>query len=181
VIPVALFGIDVEQCEKFYDELPQILPTAGVDDSGYEAMLYKIKGELRLEHLGIIDEWAGEIPAAWPEDVAQEISVALEVVKYPNVALLEGLLRLDGIDVTRVANWLHFLTNVYPLYDEETCAGLRKFGLNCPYDPNDIASYGVYVALIEGFKEYAPAAALPEYSLPRQRLLQLGLAAWSRN
>lgn len=181
MIPVALFGIDAEQCEEFYAELPQILLTAGADDADYEAMLYKIEGELCLEHLGIIDEWAGNSPVAWPEDIAQEILIALEVVKYPNVALLEGLLRLDEIDVPRMASWLHFLTKVYPLYDEWTCAGLRKFDLTCPYDPNDIASYGVYVALIEGFKEFAPATALPEYSLPRQRLLQLGLAAWARN
>jgi hypothetical protein len=53
-------------------------------------------------------------------------------------------------------------------------------GLVCPYEVTDMASYGLYVSLIEGIKEYAPATALPEYSLPRQRLIQLGLAAWAK-
>ncbi len=87
---------------------------------------------------------------------------------------------LDGIDTCRISNWLHVLTNVYPIYDEEACRGLQKLGLTCPYNPTDIASYGLFVSLVEGIKEYAPAAALPEYSLPRQRLIQLGLAAWSK-
>ena len=88
---------------------------------------------------------------------------------------------LDGIDSLRLSYWLHFITNVYPIYDERAAAGLEKLGLTCPFFPNDIASYGVYVGLIEGMKEHAPAGALPEYALPRQRLLQLGLAAWSEN
>jgi hypothetical protein len=180
MIPVSLFGIDAEKCERFFTELPSILPNAGVNDRLYESRLYKIEGDLCLDHLHIIDQWMEVPPAIWPEDVAQEILVAIDVVKYPNVALVEGLLELDGVDIHRIASWLHFTTNVYPLYNEATCIGLQSLGLNCPYDPNDIASYGVYVAMIEGIKEYAPAGALPEYSLPRQRLLELGLAAWSQ-
>ena len=178
MIPVALFGIDAEKCERFYSTLPKVLPDAGVNNSEYEAMLYKIEGNLSLKHLHIIDNWAGCTPSAWPEDVVQEILAVLEVIKYPDVSLLEGLMTLDGIDANRMSSWLHFLTNVYPLYDEDACSALRDFGLDCPYQPTDVASYGVYVTLIEGLKEYAPAGALPEYSLPRQRLLQLGLAAW---
>ena len=178
MIPVSLFGIDTVSCEHFFSALPQTLPNAGVNDEDYEAMLYKIEGELCLEHLHIIDKWAGCDPAIWPEDVVQEILAVLEIIKYPDVTLLEGLMTLDGIDANRLSRWLHFVTNVYPLYDQDACSGLQKFGLECPYNPSDIASYGVYVAMIEGLKEYAPAGALPEYSLPRQRLLQLGLATW---
>ena len=180
MIPVALFGINTVKCEQFFSTLPQVLPDAGVDDQEYEAMLYKLKGNLSIEHLHIIDEWAGCLPSAWPEEVVQEVLAVLEVIRYPDVSLLEGLMTLDDIDVIRISNWLHFLTNVYPLYDENACATLQDLGLDCPYRPTDIASYGVYVKMIEGLKEYAPAGALPEYSLPRQRLLQLGLGAWKK-
>ena len=44
----------------------------------------------------------------------------------------------------------------------------------------DIAAYGIYVGLIEAMKEYAPMDALPESPLPRQRLLEIALARWSR-
>ena len=50
--------------------------------------------------------------------------------------------------------------------------------LNVPFDPDDLTCYSRYVSVIEGLKLYAPAEALPEYALPRQRLLQLGLAEW---
>lgn len=179
MIPVALFGIDAEQCEKFFAELPALLLDAGVNDGTYEAMLYKIEGDLRIEHLEIIDEYNGTKPCAWPEEVVMEILAALDNTNYPTVSLLEGLMTLDDIDSLRLSYWLHFTTNIYPLYDERACAGLEKLGLSCPFIPADIASYGVYVELIEGMKEHAPAGALPEYALPRQRLLQLGLAAWS--
>lgn len=180
MIPVALFGIDAEQCEEFYNQLPTLLIEGGVFDEAYEAMLYRVEGSICLEHLHKIDEWAGFPPSAWPEEIMWEILASLTAVKYPNVSLGENLLTLDGIDSTRLSNWLHILTNVYPIYDKDACLGLQKLGLQCPYDPNDIASYGLYVSLIEGIKEYAPASALPEYALPRQRLIQLGLAAWSK-
>jgi hypothetical protein len=180
VIPVALFGIDAEQCEEFYRQLPTLLIEGGVFDENYEAMLYRVEGNLCLDHLHKIDEWAGFPPSAWPEEIAWEILAALTTISYPDVSLVESLLTLDGLDASRLSHWLHILTNVYPIYDKDACAGLRKLGLVCPYEVTDMASYGLYVSLIEGIKEYAPATALPEYSLPRQRLIQLGLAAWAK-
>ena len=52
---------------------------------------------------------------------------------------------------------------------------IRDRGLDTPYKPDDIASYGLYVNRIEGLKLHAPAAGLPEIGLPRTRMLQLGL------
>tara|TARA_B100000131_G_scaffold87639_2_gene84469 strand:- start:209 stop:745 length:537 start_codon:yes stop_codon:yes gene_type:complete len=176
VIPVALFGIDVEMCEEFFERFQELL---GPEEEGYEAMLYRIEGQLDMEHLAIIDEWAGYTPLSVHDDVAQEILSILEVSSYPDVSILESLLTIEGMDINRISHWLHFTTHVYPIWNEETCAGLRRLRLNAPFEDH-MAAYGKYVEMIEGIKEHAPMEALPESPLPRQRLLENALAEWSR-
>ena len=92
--------------------------------------------------------------------------------------MVENLLSLENVDCVLLSNWLHFLKNIHPIYDEDACSALKLMNLNVPYKPNDLTCYSKYVSVIDGLKEYAPAGALPEYALPRQRLLQLGLAVW---
>ena len=99
----------------------------------------------------------------------------IRTVSYPDVALLEHLLTIDGIDTQRISEWMHFSTNLYPIYTKEACATLDKMGLPTPFKLDDMASYGLYVSRIEGLKMYAPAKGLPEIGLPRSRMLQLGL------
>ena len=109
------------------------------------------------------------------EDVEQEILAVLARVKYPRVALIETLLTIDDVDLMMISSWLHVLKGGYPIYDSGACEGLRRLGLVSPFDPLDAMSYGIYVELIEALKEHAPAGALPESALPRQRIMQVGL------
>ena len=99
----------------------------------------------------------------------------IRTVSYPDVALLQHLLTIDGIDTQRISEWMHFSTNLYPIYSQKACNALTEMGLETPYKLNDMASYGLYVSRIEGLKMYAPAKGLPEIGLPRSRMLQLGL------
>lgn len=177
MIPVSLYGIDTEQTEEFFASFQGLLQAA--EDPLYISMLYRIEGPLCLEHLSMIDEWCGSTPLVMTEELSQEILSALQVVSYPDVSLVERLLTIDGVDVRRLSHWLHFTTLIYPIWSSDACAGLRRLGLRAPF-VEDITAYGVYVALIEGMKEYAPMDALPESPLPRQRLLELALAEWSR-
>jgi hypothetical protein len=101
--------------------------------------------------------------------------MVLRTVVYPDVSLLEHLLTLDAVDAQRVSEWMHFSTNTFPIYSQKACETLTKMGLETPYLPGDIASYGLYVSRIEGLKLHAPATGLPEIGLPRSRMLQLGL------
>jgi len=176
VIPVALYGIDIEQCETFFERFQDLLER---HQPGYEETLYAIQGKLSLEHLELIDAWSGHPALVIHEEVAQEILSVLEIISYPDVSLIESLLTIDGINIERLSLWLHFTTNVYPIWNEETCSGLEKLGLDAPFE-EDIAAYGIYVQLIEAMKEYAPMDALPESPLPRQRILETALANWSR-
>ena len=137
--------------------------------------LFAISGDDVMEHLSHADMWAGYPPLSLTEDVVMELSMALQTVKYPDVGLLEHLLTLENIDCVRISTWMHFETNVYPIYTEGACAGLEKMGLITPYKPNDIASYGLFVQRLEGLKVHAPAEGMPEIGLPRARILQLGL------
>jgi hypothetical protein len=174
MIPVSLFGIDVEMCEAFYDALPGLVADS-VDDESYANALFSIESKAPLDHIRIADKWASNDPFVWPEDISNEVEMTLRTVNYPDVSLLEHLLTLDHVDATRVSVWMHFSTNLFPLYSEAACATLTRMGVPTPYNPSDIASYGLYVSRLEGLKIYAPAAGLPEIGLPRSRMLQLGL------
>ena len=99
----------------------------------------------------------------------------IRTVSYPDVALLEHLLTIDGINTERISEWMHFSTNLYPIYSKKACDALNEMGLETPFKLDDMASYGLYVSRIEGLKMYAPAKGLPEIGLPRSRMLQLGL------
>ena len=174
MIPVSLYGMNVEMCERFYDVLPSLVEDAYEDES-YIDSLYAIQDQRSIEHIRIADVWAKRAPYAWPEDVETEVEMVLKTVSYPDVALLEHLLTLDDVDAQRVSEWMHFSTNVYPIYSEKACQTLTNMGLPTPYRPEDIASYGLYVSRIEGLKIHAPAKGLPEIGLPRSRMIQLGL------
>ena len=178
MIPVELFGIHVETCERFYDELPGLVSDA-FEDKAYVDSLFQVESERSLEHLNIADAWANNTPLIWNEDLENEVMMALRTIHYPKVNLLEHILSLDNVDTVRLSQWMHFSTNLFPLYTEAACATLTRMGVPTPYDPTDIASYGLYVSRIEGLKLYAPAAGLPEIGLPRSRMLQLGLERFS--
>ena len=89
--------------------------------------------------------------------------------------MLEHLLTLENMDAVRISQWVHFYYRVYPIYSEDACKTLTKMGLNTPFKPDDMASYGLYVTRLEGLKIHSPHWGLPEIGLPRSRLLQLGL------
>ncbi len=174
MIPVSLYGISVEKCDEFFQRLPRLVADLH-DDLAYTETLFSIDDGISIEKLHLIDIWAEYVPQAWPDDVIQELIIALMTVRYPDVGLVEHLLTLDGIDAVRVSYWLHFLTNVYPIYSKKACEALDELGVPTPFIPDDIASYGLYVQRLEGLKLHAPAAGLPEIGLPRARVLQIGL------
>ena len=174
LIPVSLYGVDEERLEQFYLELPSLVEDAYTDRE-YQMTLFAISGDDVMDHLSRADMWAGYPPLILTEDVVMEVSMALQTVKYPDVGLLEHILTLDGVDLKRISTWMHFSTNVYPIYSQQACQTLDEMGLTTPFKPDDIASYGLYVARLEGIKLHAPAAGMPEIGLPRARILQLGL------
>ena len=174
LIPISLFGIDVEICEEFYSSLPSLVADS-VDDEIYANTLFAIEGKSPLEHIRTADIWAENTPFMWPEDISNEVEMTIRTANYPDVSLLEHLLTLDNVDATRISIWMHFSTNLFPIYSEAACETLTRMGVPTPYNPKDIASYGLYVNRLEGLKYYAPATGLPEIGLPRSRLLQLGL------
>tara|TARA_B110000444_G_scaffold241317_1_gene257580 strand:- start:15797 stop:16333 length:537 start_codon:yes stop_codon:yes gene_type:complete len=174
MIPVSLYGIDVEMCERFYSEFPTLVADS-IEDEHYAEAIYSIQEKASIEHIFISEKWSKRPPQVWPEDIMMEMEMILQTVSYPDVSLLEHLLTLDNIDTKRIAEWVHFSTNLYPLYSEKACQTLTRMGLETPYKLNDMASYGLYVSRLEGLKIYSPADGLPEIGLPRARMLQLGL------
>ena len=174
MIPVSLYGVDEIELERFYAELPGLVADA-YDDLRYEKALFSVKGNDTLEHISIADRWAEEQVNSWPEEIQMEVVMAIATIKYPTVGLLEHLLSLEDVDMVRISKWMHFETYIYPIYSEDACATLGRLGISTPFDPNDTASYGLYVSRLEGLKLHAPAEGMPELGLPRARMLQLGL------
>ena len=174
MIPVSLYGIDVEMCERFYSELPSLVVDS-IEDEHYAKAIFSIQEKASIEHVFISEKWSEREPQIWPEDIMMEIEMILQTINYPDVSLLEHLLTLDNVDTKRVSEWVHFSTNLYPIYCEKACDTLTRMGLDTPYKLDDMASYGLFVSRIVGLKIYAPAKGLPEIGLPRARMLQLGL------
>tara|TARA_B100001123_G_C15126043_1_gene953359 strand:- start:421 stop:936 length:516 start_codon:yes stop_codon:yes gene_type:complete len=165
-------------CNEFFKLLPKLLEESEINDPDYEKMLY-ITLELNgYEQIKKINEYIGFKELNWGEEINQEIVSTLEVTNYPNISMVENLLTIEGVDCVLISNWLHFLKNVHPIYDKDACSALTLMGIDIPFRPSDLTCYSKYVSVIEGLKEYAPAGALPEYALPRQKLLQIGLACW---
>jgi len=160
--------------ELFFTKLPSLVNDIN-EDSEYVKMLYTVSGNPSIGQLNQILKWMRRPPLILHEDVEQEVLAVLARVRYPRVALVETLLTIDEIDLMMISSWLHALKGVYPIYDSGACEGLQRLNLTCPFDPLDAMSYGIYVELIEALKEHAPASALPEFALPRQRIMQVGL------
>ena len=174
MLPVSLYGASGTELDNFFSVLPTLVENA-YDDRPYQETLFSITGSDAIQHISIADSCDHQTPFDWPEDLLMEVGMAVQTIKYPDVGLLEHLMTLDNVDCRRLSIWMHFETNVYPIYTKEACQGLDKLGLPTPYLPNDIASYGLYVQRIEGLKLHAPAEGMPEIGLPRARILQLGL------
>ena len=174
MIPVSLYGVDVDRCENFYSKLPSLVADS-IDDEEYSKAIFAIQDKASMEHIRVAESWSQRQPFVFPEEVTNEIEMIIRTVSYPDVALLQHLLTIDGIDTQRISEWMHFSTNLYPIYSQKACDALTEMGLETPYKLDDMASYGLYVSRIEGLKMYAPAKGLPEIGLPRSRILQLGL------
>ena len=54
MIPVSLYGLDIEKCEAFYAALPDLVADT-VDDEKYAAALFSIENEASLEHIRVAD------------------------------------------------------------------------------------------------------------------------------
>ena len=54
MIPVSLYGLDVEKCEAFYAALPDLVADT-VDDEIYADALFSIESEASLEHIRVAD------------------------------------------------------------------------------------------------------------------------------
>ena len=69
MIPVALYGVDAEMCERFFEDLPGLV-TDAYEDRSYIESLYAVQAEQSIEHISIADQWAERVPFAWPEDLS---------------------------------------------------------------------------------------------------------------
>jgi hypothetical protein len=174
MIPVSLYGIDSQMCERFYVELSRLV-SGSIDDSNYSNALFSIEEDSILQNIEIADKWSQNKLMDWQEEIANEVEMCIRAVNYPEVSMLEHLLTIEGLDAVRVSKWMHFYSRVFPIYSEAACKTLTKMGLDTPFEPTDMASYGLYVTRLEGLKSYSPYWGLPEIGLPRSRVLQLGL------
>ena len=87
MIPVELYGINAERCERLYDELPLLVEDIE-DDDAYGEVLYSARESNILSTVERADAWADAQPFVWPDDVAMEVEMALRSARYPDVVCL---------------------------------------------------------------------------------------------
>ena len=78
MIPVSLYGIDVDMCERFYSELPSLVADS-IDDEHYAKTIYSIQEKASIEHVFISEKWSKRPPQVWPEDIMMEMEMILVV------------------------------------------------------------------------------------------------------
>ena len=61
MIPVALYGVDAEMCERFFEDL-LVSSTDAYEDRSYIESLYAVQAEHSIEHISIADQWAERTP-----------------------------------------------------------------------------------------------------------------------
>ena len=50
MIPVSLYGVDVDNCEEFYRQLPSLVSDT-IDDEHYSDALFAIQDRASMEHI----------------------------------------------------------------------------------------------------------------------------------
>ena len=82
MIPVSLYGVDVDKCESFYSVLPGLVEDS-VDDEEYSKALFTIQSKASMEHVKVAEDWSQRQPFAFPEEVTNEIEMIIRTVSYP--------------------------------------------------------------------------------------------------
>ena len=90
MIPVSLYGIDSEMCERFFVELSQLV-SESIEDSNYSNALFSIEEDSILQNIEIADKWSNHQVVDWQEEIAIEIEMCIRAVNYPEVSILEHL------------------------------------------------------------------------------------------
>ena len=99
-------------------ELPSLVADS-IDDEEYSKAIFAIQDKASMEHIRVAESWSQRQPFVFPEEVTNEIEMIIRTVSYPDVALLQHLLTIDGIDTQRISEWMHFSTNLYPIYSQK--------------------------------------------------------------
>ena len=89
MIPVELYGVNAERCERLYDVLPALVDGME-DDDAYGEVLYAAEESNILSTVERADAWADATPFAWPDDVAMEVEMALRSARYPRRGTLRA-------------------------------------------------------------------------------------------
>jgi len=72
MIPVSLYGIDSQMCERFYVEFSSLISVSD-EHSNYSNALFSIEADSLMQNLEVAERWAGQEIIQWPEEVANEI------------------------------------------------------------------------------------------------------------
>ena len=57
MIPVSLYGVDVDRCETFYSKLPGLVADS-IDDEEYSKALFAIQDKASMEHVRVAENWS---------------------------------------------------------------------------------------------------------------------------
>lgn len=171
-------GWDHDALVAFQDAMPGLIAQGQEPvDEAYQALLYGIAHDFSPGHLDLVDDFLGLPHPDWTRADKEDVIEFLDAAGYPEADVLHHLPDVKGLTLPHVAGYLHFFHHVFVPYDEATCKGLARLGLDVPYTEDiDAEAYAAYTEAVEELKEWLPYWDFPERNLSLQRVVQVALA-----
>lgn len=170
-------GWDKDALEAFEADMPRLVKE-GQDpvDAAYQRLLYGVAHEFGPAHLDAIDGLLGLGHPDWTRADKEDAIEFLDAAGYPETDVLHHLPHVDGLTLAHVAGYLHFFHHVFVPYDDATCRGLARLGVEVPFTQEvDADVYAAYTEAIEELKERLPYWDFPERNLSLQRVVQVAV------
>lgn len=164
----------------FFEQVPALYRTAQAPvHEAYQRLLYTIEHPLAESTTDAIEQAFGLPHPQWTGHLRRDAIRLLDAHRYPDTAPIAALPAVPGLDLRTLSHYLHFFHHAYPIYDEASCKGLARLGLEVPFvRQRDADVYAAYIQALEGLKEGIPFWDVPETNVYLTRIVQGALSAY---
>ncbi len=172
---------DEAALRDFFEQVPELYQATAAAQGSYQGLLYTIEHPLDRADLEAITRAYGLPQPRWTNQSADIAIQILDKMMYPQAEPLGRLRAVPGLTLSATTHILHHVHHAYPIYDELSCMGLARLGVDVPYvRMREPAAYGLFVAAVEQLKQRIPYWCVPETNVVLGRIVQGALRAHGR-
>jgi hypothetical protein len=179
---LAVLRFEDSALRPFFDAVPELYwRTQAPVHEAYQRLLYTIEHPLEEATTDAIEAAFGLPHPTWNTGARKHAIWLLDGLRYPDTMPIAQLRAIAGLDLRILSHYLHFFHHAYPIYDQDSCKGLARLGVDIPYvRVRDADTYALYIQAIEALKERVPFWDVPETNVYLTRIIQAALAAYGR-